>query len=183
MRNASSVLTNLRGDLETNGMRREQISTSLNILKSQLKMADAVLVDNKKEVAEREEAFKRARHELLADVDKTIEESGANFKEGRTQMVKSLAEYETACNKMLQGLSFLTEISDELMSDSLPPKAPFAYPSSATIVGLNIAPRFQIGQILHQGQFSGNVSSPMGTHYTSPMGTLRPVGNVRGMVA
>jgi len=178
---------------QANEMRREQMQTSLDIVKSQLATTDATLLDHKKEVAEREETIKNARHELLTQVEKAITDSGVNFKEGRAQMVKSLAEYETACNKMSNGLDFMKEISDELMAASLPKEtvAPVAHSPTATLlhaapryrIGQNVAPTYHIGQILHQSQLPGAISSPMGTHYTSPMGTVRPLGNVRRLVA
>jgi hypothetical protein len=161
---------------QTKEVQREQIEGSLRDINQQLAIMAVKYEENKQEVRAREVEIKTARRELLTDVEKAIKESGNQFKDGRDKMVKSLAEYETACNKMEQGLIVMKDIADELIRGQLPAQ-PKLHPAG-TNVTINVAPKYQIGTNLvphYHGPINAKVS-PGGKHFTSPMGTVRSIG-------
>lgn len=157
-------------------MQREQIEGALRDINHQLAIMAIKYEENKQEVRDREVEIKTARRELLTDVETAIKESGTKFKDGRARMVKSLADYDTACSKMEQGLTLMKDIADELIKGQLPAQ-PTLYPAG-TNVTIHVAPKYHIGTNLaphYHGPINATVS-PGGNHFTSPMGTVRPIG-------
>jgi hypothetical protein len=166
-------------------------SSTLNI---QINTIEATYRSFTTEVQEREDEIRQARNRLIQEVDHTLKESAARFKEGRAAMVKSLAQYDTACQKMSQRIGFMTEIAGELVPAVVP--VPTSAPSNGNIP----APSFSLrtwpaptatykrwepgqGHSIHRipiPVMTSVVTSPTGTHYTSPLGTMRPIGEVRG---
>jgi hypothetical protein len=69
-------------------------------------------------------------------------------------------------------------VSDELAAGVLPPAI-----QSSTPTTFQLPPRYHVGTVLQSQDIFNVVSSPMGTHYRSPMGTTRPIGIVRGTLA
>ena len=142
------------------------------------------------EVQDREDEIRQARNRLIQEVDHTLKESAARFKEGRAAIVKSLAEYDTACQKMSQRIGFMTEIAGELAPAMVPVPAPANGNIPTPSFGLEAwtAPTVtykkwepgHVGHSIHRVPMP-MTTSPMGTHYTSPLGTVRPIGQVRGI--
>ena len=169
----------LCGLWQTNEMRREQLEASLGTINNQLHLLDVKYRAHVSEVQAREEEIKQSRHELVGGVEKVLTESGSNFKQGRAQMVKSLAEYETACNRMSQRLEVIKDIADELAVGVLPSNVETKKWEPGTMVNIQVAPLSAAsGRQIYHGPIA---TSPMGAHYTSPMGTVRRIGEVHGI--
>lgn len=136
LRNASSVLTKLRGELTASDQRLSQIEPSLQKINAQLESVQAEYRQNLKEVDEREEQIRQVRKDLISEVHQAVKDSGQEFKSGRAAFVKSLAEYQTACTKMETGLQVLLDVSDELFQSYTPLVRPVHLPpgSSVTVV-------------------------------------------------
>jgi len=171
------MLTNLRGDLETSAMRRQKLDTSLALVNKQIMQCDAACRDNQAEVNQREGAIKQARSDLRSEVENSLVESVAEFKQGRESAETALTAYHAACVKMSQGLKVMKDVSEELAGGVLPTAAHSSTPT------LQLPPRYLAGTVLQSRDIFNVVSSPMGTHYRSPMGTTRPIGIVRGTLA
>jgi hypothetical protein len=142
------------------------------------------------EVQERENEIRQARNRLIQEVDHTLKESAARFKEGRAAMVKSLAQYDTACQKMSQRIGFMTEIAGELAPAVVPVHVPV--PANGNIPAPSFSEVWTGPTVTYKKWEPGQghsihrvpmpvTTSPMGTHYTSPLGTVRPIGQVRGI--
>ena len=90
---------------------------ALKRINNELVVCDSKYIAFQDEVVQREEQIKKQSQELLEVVDDAVKESNRNFAEGRAKMVKTLAEFDMTCNKMLQGLETVRGISDELLSN------------------------------------------------------------------
>jgi len=229
----------------------------LRSINNELVICDSKYIAFQEEVVQREEQIKKQSQELLEEVDDAVKESNRNFAEGRAKMVKTLAEFDMTCNKMLQGLETVRGISDELLSNHYveavmpagqgvvrlpsPSRAPLGRTTEAdtltrfnelvargdiarskyqlgiaaskprsdpSLNGASIgvplrrevdrtprAIKRSVGESILQtntqynigSNFTGPVMtaviSPSGKHYTSPMGTIRPIGTIQSTVA
>ena len=153
---------------------------SNDTIKDQLQMFETRYSAFTREVQAREDELLQARNQLIQEVDTTLSESAAQFKQGRAAMVKSLAEYETACQKLSNRIGIMKEIAEELATGVLPANMPTKKWEPGTQVNIQVAPMYtpSQGQRIYHGPIN---TSPMGTHYTSPLGTVRPIGQVRGV--
>ena len=230
---------------------------ALKRINNELVVCDSKYIAFQDEVVQREEQIKKQSQELLEVVDDAVKESNRNFAEGRAKMVKTLAEFDMTCNKMLQGLETVRGISDELLSNHYveavkpeaqgvvrlpsPSRAPLGSTTEAdtltrfnelvargdiarskyqlgiaasiprsdpSLNGASIgvplrrevdrtprAIKRSVGESISQtntqykigSNFTGPVMtaviSPSGKHYTSPMGTIRPIGTIQSTVA
>jgi hypothetical protein len=154
-----------------------------NTIHNQLQMIETRYRAFTTEVQERENDIRQVRNQLLQEVDTTLTESAAQFKQGRAAMVKALAEYETASQKLSNRIGIMTDIAAELATG-----ATGVHPANiltkkwepGTQVTIHAAPMFTPSN--NQHFYHGPINtSPMGTHYTSPLGTVRPIGQVRGV--
>jgi hypothetical protein len=214
---------------------------ALKRINNELVVCDSKYIAFQEEVVQREEQIKKQSQELLEEVEDAVKESNRNFAEGRAKMVKTLAEFDMTCNKMLQGLETVRGISDELLSNHYveavkpagqgvvrlpsPSRAPLGRTTEAdtltrfnelvargdiarskyqlgiaasiprsdpSLNGASIGvplrrevdrtPRYKIGSNF-TGPVTTAVISPSGKHYTSPMGTIRPIGTIQSTVA
>lgn len=188
LRHASVILNNLRGELEASADRLQPMSGSLEELRTALMAVQAELDANKAEVKEREGDHMRARRDLLSQVEQAVTESTKSFQEGRVAMVKSLAEYQTACTNMFGALKEIKDIATELEQNqvqSFVPK-PIALPGG----GITVVPGVPMSWTRGEDYRKNIVASPLGSHvgkdlnsYTSPMGTVRPIAATSMTVA
>ena len=227
---------------------------ALKRINNELVVCDSKYIAFQEEVVQREEQIRKQSQELLEEVDDAVKESNRKFAEGRAKMVKTLAEFDMTCNKMLQGLETVRGISDELLSNhyveavmpagqgvvrlpsptlgrtteadtltrfnelvargdiarskyqlGIAASIPRSDPSlNGVSIGVPLrrevdrtprAIKRSVGESMLQtntqykigSNFTGPamtaVISPSGKHYTSPMGTIRPIGTIQSTVA